>query len=70
MESDGLPVTRQRCSRCAGEWDRPVETDLDTQTFVRADLDDETVDGFIDEIDGDRIRVRGRWAQRWQVQEY
>lgn len=53
-----------------------MEDDLDVGDVVRADLTDETIYGFVADLDGDRVLVAesglggGVWCDRWRVQSY
>jgi transposase-like protein len=73
---EGKAHVRYTCVRCHRQWDEPVEYQIDAGDVVRADLDDRTIYGFVEEVSGDRIRIQELgthtmyWADRYQVMIY
>ncbi|WP_052851453.1 hypothetical protein [Streptomyces avicenniae] len=74
VERDGRAHVEYRCVPCDVRWVRPVDTDIDVEDVVRADLGDGTVYGWVTAVEGDRITLLSdgttHTADRWRVQVY
>ncbi|MEV7433300.1 hypothetical protein [Streptomyces griseoviridis] len=73
---EGREVVAYSCERCAHEWNRPVEDDVEIDDTVRVDLPEATLYGSVQQREGDRVQVRGPagawllWVERWRVIVY